>query len=783
MNMDDFENIVPQRVSSDNADVSNKVNPIKKDSSDNTSDLMNKKNKLQDDNGGNDALDKVNKPQGESDMPDTSDVANPTDASTPNNDNFFDTSSDKYNPHDDPDYENDGGAPAEPEFDDNDANYDTRQDGYHENGNAGEKDNNNSDSKDNNLGKESSGGDGSSKPTDATSGDKEGFTPDKVFGDLTGDGHVSDVSSGTDTNSVANMLSRGAKQAANTGLSILKSLAAVFSNGFTTIANALGTSVKMVKILGSVTGTTSIILIVALLLGIQNKKMPIYEVDCDVVDEQANSNNGSTMDGGDMTANAKTIYSALASDSIGYTDQAIAGMLSNAQAETHIDPTVYEGNYINDSTMKKYAEEKNWHEYTKKLFGYYAVHGPKVDESAYMYDGKYYPAFGLWQWTGPRTGGLMKFACGGETGSDGELEITDEIYNIDKQLAYLIRENQANVNDWGRTTSASMTPYECAVWFHSKWECSSYARAAHCDPAQSWYDTITSEGWATNDTYGKSIIDMAQTELSEAGARGFHSVYDDTICEEPEVNNFDNSSIAAAAVGWAWPKDHADYADINDSSTKCCGSTCMMSFCTSQYIYCHNLVLQGFPTHASSCDRGAAVAIRVAGVDDNFNPGTIDGTCLPYLKSSENWENLGLMNDRVKNELQPGDILCRTGHIVVFVGGEEAAKKWPDLYKNADACKYGIVHASHSSTYASDGSSSRGPRFDPDCGTWMYGEFYAFRPKSRTKSSKYKKLIDANAPKIAEQKNGSKPVPASEVKHNAADYKDKLFGMDGGSSN
>ena len=63
-----------------------------------------------------------------------------------------------------------------------------------------------------------------------------------------------------------------------------------------------------------------------------------------------------------------------------------------------------------------------------------------------MYDGKYYPAFGLWQWTGPRTGGLMKFACGGETGSDGELEITDEIYNIDKQLAYLIRENQANVN-------------------------------------------------------------------------------------------------------------------------------------------------------------------------------------------------------------------------------------------------------------------------------------------------------------------------------------------------
>lgn len=767
MNFDDFENVIPKKVDNDEVkDLQNKI-PSKHDATNEASDLQNQKPIGHD---SNDSLDKMDTGSKGPDA-DAGDLAQPSDAS-PKDNNFFDTSSDHYTPTESGS-EGSGGAPADPQFDQNDANYDNRHDGYH--GGEGGTQGDSGDKSTTDSGKGNSEI-SDSKPNLGDGANNEAFIPDKVFGDLAGNNFGS--SSGSSSDSVASTISKGAKQAANTGLSILKAVSSTITGGLTTIASALGTSVKAVKIVGSMTGSLSIILILALLLGMQKKTViEPYEEDCALVEEQANSNHGSEMDDFDMTASAKEIYSALASDSIGYSDQAIAGMLSNGQAESSLNPHTYEGNYLTNADMVKKAEEKDWNGYTLLLFQAYYRSGKSIKESAYMYKGKYYPAFGIWQWTGPRTGGLMEFANATDDSQEwADGEFTEDIYSLDVQLAYLLKENCNGVNEWARGRSSSQTPYEAATWFWSNWEGANTAKSKHCDNAQSWYDTITSEGWATDNTYGASIIEMAQIELTEAGAKGVHSAYEDSICEEPEVNNFDNSSTAAAAVSWAWPQGHSDYADINDSKTLCCPDKGIykMTFCTSQYIYCHNLVLQGIGTHASSCDRGVAVAIRVAGIDDSFSPG-FTSSCMAHMASSERWEKIGVMSEDLKPKLKPGDILVNDNHIVVFVGGKDAVKKWPDLYKSEDECKYGIVHASHSSKYAADGSNSRGPRFDPDMGTGFNGTYYVFRATGRESSSKYKNLVDANKTIISAQHNGS--TKADHVSTSCSEFEDKLFGM------
>lgn len=575
---------------------------------------------------------------------------------------------------------------------------------------------------------------------------------------------------------IINGIKNAGGKALEGSVNFLKNGIALFTRGITKAAIAIGTSVKamtMVTILG---GGTGVFLIAGMVLGIFNDNRIIYDddEDCLIVNEQYEDNQNSGMGGlgnVDQMENAKLIYSALSDESIGYKDCAIAGMLSCATRETSLNPKVYEGWYINNSTLQSYAF-KDWDAYTKKLHEVYHAEGMSINESAYIGDdGKKYPAFGYWQWTGPRTSKLMAFASevdlestgGGINDSDGD-GFSDRVYDTDVQIAFLLKEDCAGVNDWGQNPkkidgSSTNDPVACADWFCYNWEGgrSAKALAQHNETAQKWYDLITSQGWKSDSTYANSILAMAEVNLSGAGANGMEAAYASSGCPKPEadLSNFDNTSIAACAMSWSWPQNHSDYCDIHDSSTKCsCGTAWKMTLCTSQYVMAHNIVNKGADLHYSSCDRGVATAVHASGSDDGFPNGDVS-TIRKHMNESEKWVLVGPCTKDNADKLQPGDILCGSQHVIVYVGGDLAKAKYGDLdeFKNA---KYSVVHSSHS---IKTPPASRGPRCDAEMYDWS-GDFKIYRcVKPDGAKSEKKKLIDAAD--MSKYWDGSKPSPKS----------------------
>lgn len=227
--------------------------------------------------------------------------------------------------------------------------------------------------------------------------------------------------------------------------------------------------------------------------------------------------------------------------------------------------------------------------------------------------------------------------------------------------------------------------------------------------------TNTSSGWKPNNTAGTNLLALLNRELTNMQLHNMRVEASKNTCG---VSQFDNSSIASAAVSWAWPQGHPEYCDVDDQVTLADGVHLWQSKCTSLYIAVKNIVAPSDTQYYSSCDRGAATAIRASGSDDDFPM----GACIQqrdYMdQHSDKWENVGSLDSVGKDGLLPGDILVEDHHIVVFVGGEAAAEKWPDLF-TADDAKYGIVHSSIGTTP----DDSRGPRFDKDM-DWMFGRSY-----------------------------------------------------------
>lgn len=558
---------------------------------------------------------------------------------------------------------------------------------------------------------------------------------------------------------VANGLKNVGGKALQGSMNFLKNGAALITRGISKAAVAFGTSVKAMTLATVLGGSVGAFLFAGLVFGLFNDNRIVYdeEDDCAIVNDNYDANTNSAMDGlGDVDAiaNAKDIYKALSADEIGFTDAAIAGMLSNAKRESGLNPKVYEGYYLDDSELQGYAF-KDWDSYTKRLHLIYRRDGMSIIESAYTgTDGKKYPAFGYWQWTGCRTSKLMEFANevdADETGSangihdnDGD-GFSDRVYDTDVQLAFLLKENCKNgsiaVVDWGQDPidnngDKTNDPVACADWFCKHWEGSSQYELHH-ETAKDWYDMIRSEGWKSDTSYANSILAMANINLTGAGQAGMAAAVSNSGCPKPEADysNFDNSSIAACAMSWAWPDGYPEYCDINDTSTKV-NEWYQMTLCTSQYVMAHNIVNNGTDLYYSSCDRGAATAVHASGSDDGFPNGGAS-EIIRHMKESEKWVYIGQCTNDNKSKLQPGDILDSGEHVIVYVGGELAKKKFGKLqgFENAT---YSVVHSSLSSSAP---PKSRGPRCDAE----MYdfsGEFAIYRCiKPDGNNSKKKKLI------------------------------------------
>lgn len=329
--------------------------------------------------------------------------------------------------------------------------------------------------------------------------------------------------------------------------------------------------------------------------------------------------------------------------------------------------------------------------------------GFKLYDTNTSYDNAYC-GIGLGQWTNGRNRMLMAFSRSRNL----------PWYSIDTQLAFMFADDGdvASARHFLKNWKEEPNPQQAAYQFAKKWEGNTTMKMQERKQcAASWYVTI-SEWHANGDfdaSYGQSLINMAgvtaDSATNIAAGRQLESC--------GWFVNADNSSIATAAVSFAW--EHKDMAHNDGTQLWRCVKDAVLGAhdgdgCSWKY---------------KSCDRTAASAIRWSGADNTFPAGNVK-TQLAYVTShSDKWVRIPW--DGNKESLQPGDIMIKvTGagnnHIMIFTGNEAIAKKYPHLA----GTNYCIV----------DGSlSDRSPACKPFSSSYYHPGIYDIYRCKRPESS------------------------------------------------
>jgi len=280
--------------------------------------------------------------------------------------------------------------------------------------------------------------------------------------------------------------------------------------------------------------------------------------------------------------------------------------------------------------------------------------------------------------------------------------------------------------------------------FAGRLDITRYAKKADC--IEHYAECMLEIDWHGNETTGKSITDIMYEDMSTRYVNNVRH-QDERMCG----GNFDNSSIAACAVSWAWLKGREADADVNLAVLDPGG--CAKAFlCTSLYCAVHDIVYPGDPYY-SSCDRGAATAVAASGSDDDYPAGS-PYEQFDYMRSKPTlWQDCGDLSSVWGSGMEPGDIICSTTpdprHIIVFVGQDAVHEKWGSGVGNAEKA---IVHSSRSST------APRGPRCDLD-GSYLTSDgshaYHVFRCMDPDVNSSTKKSdVDAQSGFLGGLNNG-----------------------------
>lgn len=281
--------------------------------------------------------------------------------------------------------------------------------------------------------------------------------------------------------------------------------------------------------------------------------------------------------------------------------------------------------------------------------------------------------------------------------------------------------------------------------FAGRLDTTRYNKKADC--LEHYAECMLKIDWHGSDEQGKSVTDLLYEDMDTRFVRNvWHE--NNNACG----GDFDNSSIAACAVSWAWLKGHNSDADVNLSVLDSTG--CPKAYlCTSLYCAVHDIVYPNDPYY-SSCDRGAGTAVRASGSDDNYPAGN------PYMQfeymraNPAIWQDCGPLAS-AWGSMEPGDIIVSTStssrHIIVFVGEDAVYEKWGNSVGDA---QHAIVHSSHSSNL----SSSRGPRCDLDGSYLLSDSSHGYRVfrciNTDTESSTLKKEVDAQSSSLGGLNNG-----------------------------
>ena len=356
-------------------------------------------------------------------------------------------------------------------------------------------------------------------------------------------------------------------------------------------------------------------------------------------EKQASSGGGAIT--GSMEANARLLYSVF--KGYGLTDECIAGMLGNLQVEGSVDPTTIEGIYNEPHQVgpRKQAAFSDLSSYTTgTVFPMYASSGVSINRGAYQAsDGNYYCGIGMVQWTGP--GAYQMLSVGQSTGHDW--------YSMEYQLAYMVSDAHYRPGFFAQwKTEMSSSAEEAAFYFAKNYEGNTtMAMGERKSNASAWLGQMSS--WTVDTAYFDSVIGLSQN-MGGTGADAALGEANDA-CDN-DVGTYDNSSIASAAVSYA-------YATQAES---------MGNNGTALYQKVHDNVYPGDGVYMA-CDRSVACAVRWSGSDDDYPSGNTDNQYV-YLKSSPKWESVGMSGSVSMDQLQPGDVFILNGHTFMYVGSE-----------------------------------------------------------------------------------------------------------------
>lgn len=413
---------------------------------------------------------------------------------------------------------------------------------------------------------------------------------------------------------------------------------------------------------------------------------------------------------------AQKIVSALRT--AGWSDEQIAGALGNAEAESKLDPTMVEGFYGEAFQMGPKKEDifNNKRKYLDEvLYPAYAREGISLDKNTYEAGGGSI-GIGLWQITGGRQ----------HTFSEWVKQNNVKWGTVEAQVAYML--NGDNRGEWLKQYTATKwgSPREASGDFARGYEGNTtLAQEERRAKAEYWYSKMSD--MKTDSAYGESVLALAKTAKIEASSNGANAVLN--RCETSRTGDYDNSSIARAAISIAW--DNMQQSLLNNG--------------TEVYQKVKELIFPNDP-YNQSCDRSAATAIRWSGADDDFPVGAVEQQ-LAYLQTSDKWEEIHWNQDVSK--LQPGDVFIRwepnpgVQHIMIYLGNKIVREIRPD---NPGELMQGSYGAGAESTnngkiqHSGVGADSRSPALFPLPGT-LYETFRVFRNVKQETNSKYKNIL------------------------------------------
>lgn len=430
-------------------------------------------------------------------------------------------------------------------------------------------------------------------------------------------------------------------------ITFAQTVATAIVSGVTAIATALGTTVATVAVSLATLFVAGVVTVVGVFIGnSMTNEIAKYDSasDCSVYVDLVKSDTADDIDINAVQLEyAQKVYSFYTT--YGAPDEHIAGILGNWSIESGIDPTSVETIYDEKYSVtgpRKSAALEDLDDFTlNTVFPAYGSDWETngVNENAYLAsDGKYYCGLGLGQWTGENTLNFLNAANSVEM----------YWYSLDFQLIYTIMPGGYRVEwlcNW--FTEPEDNAETAAVSFAKYWEGNTTRGIPNRkEAAAQWM--VQFADWTVDTDYANSLIELAGAARIDASDSGVSSALDD--CQTQRMR-YNNSSIASAAVSYAWPERDAGRENNG----------------TILYQTVHDYIFPGDRYYASCC-RGGSVAVRWSGSDDTF---TIGGCAqqYSYCMSSTKWEAVHWDGDTSK--LQPGDVLiCNNCHTLVYTGNE-----------------------------------------------------------------------------------------------------------------